>query len=734
MAGSGSGSDFDIDSFIRNFLAEEVGPLPAESPDDVQRFLQDAARMPKGVFRPEFSRQDETFQELIDVQAEYAFDPVRWAEDICGFKADKWQREALEDLIEKRFCAWSAGSGVGKTALLAIAIWFFISTRPFPRIPCTAPSSHQLYDVLWAELAKWQAKSPFLRKYFVQTKRRIELIGCGEQWFAVATTGRTSSKEKTAAVEGLQGFHQDNILFVVDEACYHPNTLISTNMGWKPIGELTADMLIRTKVPGGKHEFYVKLKPKSYHTYTFNGELYNFRSKHIDITVTPDHMMYASIGGLDNFKLIKAEDLANIGLSNIFHLDLGGGTCITMSGRSVSTVAYNGPVYCVTVPTSLVFVAGKGSGAPLWCGNSGVPDQVMVAVEGSLTTSGAHAVLASNPTRRSGFFYNIITNPKFHKFWSVKFISAEKAEHADKAEIHRVRETYGRNSDYYRVKVLGLPPQSDNSTLVTPEAMYEAHQRSYQGIGEEDGNPIKNLFIGCDPARYGGDNTVIYIAKGFTVIDRRELSQHNNVEVAKYLLELVKAYRPTAVFIDEIGLGGGVVDALHEMLKTDPSLSMFAKCVKGIHVGAASKNNQFANIRAQLYFNMQTFITTVAIPLDTPLLDEELTSITYKWDVNDRRIRIMQKDVLRSMLGRSPNDADAFVLTFSPYLLDEYKSPSVTIISPSKGEIVTMDDADESRRVIGRNRSGNSGILGTTPILTSSGGRVGRKRYADLYR
>lgn len=81
------------------------------------------------------------------------------------------------------------------------------------RIPASCARhrpAQQLNDVLWAEIAKWQERSPVLQAMLVWTKTRVYMRGHEKRWFAVA---RTATKP-----ENMQGFHEDNMLFVVDEA------------------------------------------------------------------------------------------------------------------------------------------------------------------------------------------------------------------------------------------------------------------------------------------------------------------------------------------------------------------------------------------------------------------------------------------------------------------------------------------------------------------------------------
>lgn len=128
---------------------------------------------------------------------------------------EPWQLEGLRALVDPTtspHLSVRSGHGVGKTAWLAWCILWFTSTH-FPcKVPCTAPSASQLHDVLWAELELWRRKMGKFAELFETTGDRMYLKLSPGECFAVA---RTARKENPDA---LQGFHSDNIMFVVDEA------------------------------------------------------------------------------------------------------------------------------------------------------------------------------------------------------------------------------------------------------------------------------------------------------------------------------------------------------------------------------------------------------------------------------------------------------------------------------------------------------------------------------------
>lgn len=494
------------------------------------------------------------------LQIEYVHNPKKWAYDILKFEPDKWQEEILDAYTDNRFIALSTGNGVGKSALLAILILHFLSTRPFPKIPCTAPSQHQLFDILWAEIAKWMRRSELLSRVFKWTQTKVALKGHEEEWFAVARTSKPEPGKPTA--EGLQGFHADHLLFVVDEA-------------------------------------------------------------------------------------------------------------------------------------------------------SGVADQIVGAAMGALTNNSARILLASNPTRRTGHFFQIINNAleeRPYDPWYIKFVSSEDARHVAPEFISTIVMMYGKNSDNYRFRVLGLPPRSEAAALITPEQMFDAHQRE----ASEEGKVV----LSCDPARYGDDDSLWYLRRGLVFKERHSFHGLNTVQATKVGLDLFEANAVDIYLIDEIGLGAGIYDHTKAALKANGSK------VKGINVGSAARDDiQYYNKRAELYMETRQLIDVVSIPIITELLDQELTTIKYGWDSKDRRIKIQSKDEIKKELKRSPNDADSFVINNAATLISQLKAAGFFKMSaqavrnpdPTKASNITLFD-------IGKNRSRVS-----VPVGSRRYGAIGSK-------
>lgn len=162
------------------------------------------------------------FNVLVDLIDIYWDDPVAFAQDVLEFEPDDWQKEALEALAGNPKVSIRSGQGVGKTALEAVAVLWYLCCRPNPKVICTAPTRQQLHDVLWAEIAKW-LEGTLVKNFLKWTKTKVYMIGSEERWFA---TARTATKP-----ENMQGFHEDYMLFVVDEASGVADNIMEAILG-----------------------------------------------------------------------------------------------------------------------------------------------------------------------------------------------------------------------------------------------------------------------------------------------------------------------------------------------------------------------------------------------------------------------------------------------------------------------------------------------------------------------
>lgn len=158
--------------------------------------------------------------------ARYRLDPGAFIREVIKAGPDEWQVHACGALIKHKRVSIAACHGVGKDTLAAWLIIWMMVCWSHPKIPCTAPTGHQLYDLLWSEIAKWWPRVPKrYRKQYELKADRFELKRHHKTWFAVARTARKETPE------ALAGIHADNVMIAVDEASGVPEVIFEVLEG-----------------------------------------------------------------------------------------------------------------------------------------------------------------------------------------------------------------------------------------------------------------------------------------------------------------------------------------------------------------------------------------------------------------------------------------------------------------------------------------------------------------------
>lgn len=149
------------------------------------------------------------------IAKEFFDDPQGYCRAVLGFDPDAWQQDVLLSVCHHRRTGVRSGHGVGKTRLAAAVIHWFIATRSYPQIVCTANTLPQLTTKLWRELARVndQAKN---RELFQWTATKFFLKAKPETWFASAQPWTEHNSTAFA------GTHEKNVLMVFDEASEIP--------------------------------------------------------------------------------------------------------------------------------------------------------------------------------------------------------------------------------------------------------------------------------------------------------------------------------------------------------------------------------------------------------------------------------------------------------------------------------------------------------------------------------
>ena len=137
----------------------------------------------------------------------------------------------------------------------------------------------------------------------------------------------------------------------------------------------------------------------------------------------------------------------------------------------------------------------------------------------------------------------------------------------------------------------------------------------------------------------------------------RLIEKYTHTQIVEDKEVKTRFLKPEQVFIDDIGIGRGVTDRLKEL----------GYAVNGISVGGKPKDpEKYKNIKAENYWLAQEWVKKA----DTRLIHDkdnrwhQMTWIKYKVST-DKVLQIEPKEDLKKRTSKSPDFAEAFMLTFS---------------------------------------------------------------------
>ena len=163
-------------------------------------------------------------------------------------------------------------------------------------------------------------------------------------------------------------------------------------------------------------------------------------------------------------------------------------------------------------------------------------------------------------------------------------------------------------------------------------------------------------YISCDVARFGRDKTVIMVWDGLQIVEIITIARSSIPDAVREINRLKAIHRVpmSHIVIDDDGVGGGVVDLL-------PGCYGFVANKKPIVTG---KN--YANLKSQCYFTLSEHINDGKIWIRTSqardTIIEELEQIKKSKEETDEKLRVIKKDDIKELIGRSPDYSDAIMM------------------------------------------------------------------------
>lgn len=194
---------------------------------------------------------------------------------------------------------------------------------------------------------------------------------------------------------------------------------------------------------------------------------------------------------------------------------------------------------------------------------------------------------------------------------------------------------------------------SSDEQLISFDAIQAASKRQGPVV------PYEPLILGVDVGRFGSDPSVLFWRQGrnATWSPERHHGQ-DTMHLAGRVAYLIGERKPAATFIDQTGIGAGVIDRLRALGL--PAIGVdFGSKPSGL-IGECHP----ANKRAEMYVRMRDWLNTGGAICPDAALMTQLAAVRYGYD-NDNRLLLEKKDEMRKRIKSSPDEADALALTFA---------------------------------------------------------------------
>lgn len=299
-------------------------------------------------------------------------------------------------------------------------------------------------------------------------------------------------------------------------------------------------------------------------------------------------------------------------------------------------------------------IAGVHDEHVLWVVDeaSNVERELLLAIIGGMTDPESKIILCGNPTRTTGMFYDSFTRLVGKPWFSMR-LSSEDCKRKNAVWFEEMQR-YPRESDMYRVNVLGLPPVGNPKAIITLEDVSAARDRTVA--------PGNFLEMGVDPAAEGNDLTAIAIRQGDKLLEVRVFAKTKAHEVVGHTINMLREYRSKTgimsrvrIKIDDTGYGGACRHYL--ALNKEDNIEV-VPCLFG-----GKGTEEYKDYATVMWFGLRDEIGNVELPNDDMLV-EELSGREFLY-VGTNQYQAEQKRKYKDRLGRSPDRADAVVMCFA---------------------------------------------------------------------
>lgn len=285
-----------------------------------------------------------------------------------------------------------------------------------------------------------------------------------------------------------------------------------------------------------------------------------------------------------------------------------------------------------------------------------------------------------NPFFRNHFLKSRL-DPEYHKI----LVDAYKGIHEGRITQANIDEA----SKYSYFKVLYECKFPDPEEIDEEGWSYLLNENDIETALARKQEPFGTKRLGFDIAR-GGRNWNVGVIRGDNYA-KVVLKDHDNdlMSICGKIIALMREHGVSAenVAIDDVGVGGGVVDRLREQGYNVVAVKEGAKATEMDEYldehGEKKERIAYSNFKAQLYAGKNGLANWIK---RTGMLEPhegwtELTRIRYK-KASNGATKLESKDDMRKRGEESPDVADALMLTFAPVVAvqKEFKPVDPTVI------------------------------------------------------
>jgi hypothetical protein len=332
----------------------------------------------------------------------------------------------------------------------------------------------------------------------------------------------------------------------------------------------------------------------------------------------------------------------------------------------------------------------------------GVLPETFESLEAILTSENSFVLYIGNPTSNDGPFYDSFKPNSGFKTFTISCYDCPNVKHhrviypklTSESWVKDKEKKWGVNSNLFRIRVAGEFAEESRDTLIPIRYIETALRKGTEG----EVVPDEIEGFGLDVARQGSDSSVFgarYKSGFFKILEttnkERETSTagkmkdyYNNLISKFKYREFEEMERKTKldkgqeveeeipwppINVDDIGVGGGVVDILVEDRYP----------VNGINVGEAPDQSEpeeaklFLNKRAQFFWRLKKLFEEEKVAIDDEELAFELSKLKMEF-LRSGKIKIIDKEILRKPppagMGRSPDRAECMMLAYAQEVAD----------------------------------------------------------------